>query len=231
MVGLLPAEDPASATWVSRMVVDVLLCAPYGLFRSGLRTILEREPTVCVVGEAGDALQLVSMVRSLRPHVLLLDEEAPRLDVDHMMRQFRRPPTVATRTVLMVTGETHVQDVVGWGIQSLLGKNSEAEELVYAIRATAEFGAFLAPALVCDVLGLLGAQRVDTPSPYLRLLTDREREVLRQVADGCSNAEIAQALFVSEATVKYHISHILQKLDLRDRLQAAVFAHRCGLTR
>ena len=211
--------------------ITILVCHAHALFRAGLRTIVTSDPALTIGGEADNGREALVLASRLEPDVVLVDDELPGLDAMQLAEKLstlpglRRPP----RVVLLTDGDAQVAAAIRAGVHGLLLKDSDDIELRYAIRATAEFGAFVAPPLAARVLSMVGDGLPAAVQPEVAMLTGRERQVLGRVGEGLSNAEIADVLQVTEATVKYHISHVLQKLNLRDRLQVAVLAHRCGL--
>lgn len=199
------------------------------LVRTGLRLILESEPGIEVVGEAGDGREAIEMVRRLRPAVVLMDIQMPVLDG---LEATRVMTADGVRVVILTTFERddYILEAIRAGASGFLLKNAPPEELVAAVRVVAEGDALLSPSVTRRVLERMAGS---TPEPALaaRLdeLTERELEVLRHMAVGRSNAEIAAELIVGEATVKTHVSRVLMKLALRDRVQAVVFAYESGL--
>jgi DNA-binding NarL/FixJ family response regulator len=209
----------------------VVIVDDQSLVRTGLRLILESEPGIEVVGEAGDGREAIEVVRRQRPAVVLMDIQMPVLDG---LEATRAMTAEGVRVVSLATFERddYILEAIRAGASGFLLKNAPPEELVAAVRVVAEGNALLSPSVTRRVLERLAGS---TPEPGLaeRLdeLTEREVEVLRHVAAGRSNAEIAMALIVGEATVKTHVSRVLMKLALRDRVQAVVYAYECGLAR
>ena len=209
------------------MRVRVLVVDDEQLVRAGLRTILGVEPDLDVVGEAADGAEAVAAVAALDPDVVLLDLRMPVLDGIGALRRLVADD-VRARILVLTTFDTdrNVVDALQAGAAGFLLKDVPADQLVAAIRAAATGDAVLAPAVARRLAGELAQRRTPTGLALLTHLTDREREVLEQMAEGLSNAEIGQRLFISEGTVKTHVARILHKLGVRDRLQAVVLAYR-----
>jgi DNA-binding NarL/FixJ family response regulator len=204
------------------------------MVRAGFRLILSTEPDISVVGEAGDGAEAVAAARRLRPDVTLMDIRMPRLDGIAATRRLAAEDPLVTRVVVLTTFDVdeHVYEALRAGASGFLLKNAPPEELVAAIRQVAAGGALLDPAVARRVIEEFArtAAPAATP-PQVRALTERELEVLQQVARGLSNAEIAATFVLSEATVKTHVARLLAKLGLRDRVQAVVYAYEHGLVR
>jgi len=212
--------------------VRVLLADDQPMLRSGLRSVLGAEADLHVVGEAGDGVEAVELARRLLPDVLLVEARLPRRDGVAVAREI-----TATRLpvgVLILTAEPvgdHAVGALRAGARGLVTQDAPAEDLVRAVRAVAAGHAAISPVLLAQLLAQFAALPVpgDGRPDGLEVLTDREREVLAQVARGLSNAEIARVLTVSETTVKTHVGHLLTKLKVRDRVQAVVYAYESGL--
>ena len=215
--------------------IRVLLVDDQELFRAGVRTIIDAQPDLEVVGEAGDGDQAVRLVADLEPDVVLMDLRMPELDGVEATRRIFAPERVRARSrpvrVVVLTTfdlDERAATAIRHGASGFLLKDATPAQLTDAVRTVHGGNAVLAPN---DLTTLLeGEFRTSRPLPpaYDRL-TDKEREVLLGVARGDSNAEIAASLFVSESTVKTHLGQVLRKLGLRDRVQVAVFAHAHGL--
>jgi DNA-binding NarL/FixJ family response regulator len=203
------------------------------LVRQGLRLVLELDREVDVVAEAADGVEAVAMVRRHRPHLALLDIRMPRMDgIDVVRRIANDPETSSTRPVMLTTfaDESLLVAAIRAGACGYLLKSMPPEEIRAAVRTAASGQPAVAPQLVERLLRDY-AERRPSRSPILDRLTERETDVLREVAAGRSNVEIAARLFVSEGTVKTHIAAVLRKLNVRDRTQAAVAAYELGLVR
>ncbi len=215
--------------------IRVLLADDQQLLRTGFKLVLGTEPDLDIVGEATDGLEAVEMARRLLPDVVLMDVRMPRRDGVAATREIvaqRLPVRVLILTTFDL--DDYVVGALRAGASGFLAKDVPAEELVTAIRTVAAGDAVVAPRILRRLLDrfatLLPDPSVAMPN-QLAALTERETEVLVQVAKGLSNAEIAQALIVSETTVKTHVGHMLTKLGLRDRVQAVVLAYETGLVR
>jgi DNA-binding NarL/FixJ family response regulator len=215
--------------------IRVVLADDQPVVRAGFRLILESEPDLAVVGEAADGRQAVEVARSTRPDVVLMDIQMPGTDGLAATRELlAQPGSAGTRVLILTTFERdeYVFEALRAGATGFLLKNSSPEDLVLAIRTVSAGDALLSPSVTRRVIAEFARPR-DPGGGRARLpeLTERESEVLRLVAAGCSNAEIAGRLYVGEATVKTHVSHVLTKLGLRDRVQAVVYAYESGLVR
>jgi DNA-binding NarL/FixJ family response regulator len=214
--------------------IRVLLCDDQALVRTGYATILGAQPDLEVVGEVGDGAAAVAAARRLQPDVVVMDVRMPVLDGIQATRLLAGPGVPDPAKVLVATTfnlDEYVYDALRAGASGFLLKDVTPAELIAAIRTVAAGEALLAPAVTRQLIGRF-ADRVRPAEPdgqRLAGLARRETEVLKLVAVGMSNAEIAAALVISPETVKTHVSRILGKLELRDRVQAVVFAHRCGL--
>lgn len=215
------------------MTISVLLVDDQALVRAGFRMIVGAEDDLRVVGEAEDGDDAVRLARTLRPDVVLMDIQMPRLDGVEATRQIVAESDTHARVVILTTFERddYVFEALRVGASGFLLKNAPPEELLHAIRVVADGNALLSPSVTRRVIEQYAA---NAPVPKhveddLARLTDREREVLRSLAAGKSNAEVAASLYVGEGTVKTHVSHILTKLSLRDRVQAVVFAYESGM--
>lgn len=213
-------------------MIGVLIVDDQELVRAGFRMILEVQADIEVVGEAGEGAQAIEAARALDPDVILMDVRMPGTDGIEATRRLLAAGSRAR--VLMLTtfdADEYVYEAMKAGASGFLLKNAPPAQLVAAVRATAAGEAQLAPAIVQRMV----EEFVRRPAPgttrpaALDHLTDRETEVLKLLARGLSNSEIANTLFLSEATIRTHVSRILAKLDLRDRTQAVVVAYESGL--
>ncbi|MDH4145684.1 MAG: response regulator transcription factor [Acidimicrobiia bacterium] len=217
--------------------IRVLLVDDQALVRRGFRLIVESEADLCVVGEAANGREGVDEARRLRPDVVLMDVRMPEMDGVEATGALAGSGVADPCRVLILTTfniDDYVYAALRNGASGFLLKDAPPEDLVAAIRIVARGDALLDPAvtrtLIADVQRRAEPGRT-VANPALDELTEREREVLVEVARGRSNAEIAEALFVSETTVKTHVGHILAKLGLRDRVQVVVAAYESGLVR
>ena len=211
--------------------IGVLVADDQELVRAGFRLLLERVPDIDVVGEAEDGLQAVALVHQRRPDVAVLDIRMPGLDGLSATRQVIRD-LPGTRVITLTTfdSDDYLRDALVAGASGFLLKSSPPERLVTAIRTVAAGDALLDPAVTRRVIeGFTRLPSLPDVAPELVRLTDRELDVLRQVARGLSNVEIGRELFITEATVKTHVARLLAKLGLRDRVQAVVYAYDHGV--
>jgi DNA-binding NarL/FixJ family response regulator len=216
-------------------VIRVLVCDDQALVRSGFRMILEARDDVEVVGEAQDGREVVEQAGQLDPDVILMDIRMPGVDGVEATRQLVGGGSRA-RILILTTFDLdeYVYEAIRAGASGFLLKDVQPGQLVDAVRVVASGEALLAPTVTRRLLDRF-AQTLpgedEQPPPGLDALTERELEVLKLLAGGLSNAELAERLFLSETTVKSHISSVLRKLDLRDRVQAVVLAYEAGLVR
>jgi len=204
------------------------------LVRSGLRMILESAGDIEVVGEAGDGGGAVDQVRLHRPEVVLMDIRMPAMDGLAATRELTALPD-PPRIIILTTFELdeYVHTALENGAVGFLLKDTPPRDLIQAVHTVAEGNAMLAPSVTRRLIAEFAARnstQAVAARTQLEALTDREREVAVAVAQGLSNAEIAKLLFMSEATVKAHVSHVLAKLNLTNRVQAAMLVHDAGLT-
>jgi DNA-binding NarL/FixJ family response regulator len=216
------------------MTTSVAIVDDQAMVRAGFRSLVEGEPDLEVVGEAADGEAAISLLRRTCPAVALMDVRMPGMDGIQATRRLVESGC-ATRILVLTTFDVdaYVFAALRAGASGFLLKDAPAEDLIDAIRVLARGEALIAPAVTRRVIEEFA--RLPAPDPslpgVLEQLTAREAEVLRLLARGLSNAEIARELVVSDATVKTHVARVLMKLDLRDRVQAVVFAYESGLVR
>ena len=220
------------------MSLRVLIADDQALVRAGFRLILEADDGIEVVGDASDGEEAVAAARRLRPDVVLMDVRMPRLDGLEAARRILADPATASCRVIMLTTfdlDEYVYAAVVAGASGFLLKDVSPEQLVAAVRLAAAGDALLAPSITRRLVERFArttpASAPSAPPPELASLTPREREVLVLLARGLSNSELAERLTLSEATVKTHVARVLDKLNLRDRVQAVVLAYESGLVR
>lgn len=225
MTGVTPAADGTAAA------VRVVLVDDQALMRAGLATIL-RAHGLEVVGEASTGREALRVVRETRPDVVCMDVQMPDMDGLEATRLLVADPDVHAAVLMLTTfnREDYLLAALRAGASGFMLKNTRPEQLVEAVRAVAAGDALLAPEVTRAVIGrAVAAAPAREPSPAVEQLTERELEVLELVARGLSNDEIAERLFLGRATVKTHVSNLLMKLGLRDRVQAVVFAYENGV--
>ena len=213
----------------------VLIVDDQALVRAGFAMILSTEPDIEVIGEAGNGAEALEAARKLEPDVILMDIRMPEMDgitATRLLCEGRTGDPGCPRVLILTTFDLddYVYEALRAGASGFLLKDTPPDDLAEAIRVVAGGDALLAPSVTRTLLQEF-AKTAPQPRPHdgIEDLTEREEEVLRQLARGLSNAEISEALYVSETTVKTHVSHILTKLELRDRVQAVVVAYESGL--
>jgi DNA-binding NarL/FixJ family response regulator len=207
----------------------VLIVDDQPLLRAGFKSVLEASGQVDVVGEAGTGVEAIEQARRLEPDVVLMDVRMPDMDGIQATRRMPRQKVLILTTFGL---DEYIIEALRAGASGFLLKDAPVEELLSAVRAVAAGDAQLSPAVTKRLLDQVARRlpaAVDHDDALLEELTAREREVLRLLAVGMSNAEIGEALVVSEATVKTHVSSVLGKLGLRDRVQAVIYAYESGL--
>jgi len=213
-------------------VIKVLIVDDQALIRAGFRMILDAQPDLEVVGEAADGSTAIDAVRTLRPDVVLMDIRMPGVDGIEATRRLTEL-NMPSKIVILTTYDLdeYVFDALAAGASGFLLKHVPPEELVHGVRVAASGDALLAPSITKRLIEEFAKHRapVRAGGTDLHTLTDREQEVIRLLGRGLSNPEIARELKVGEATVKTHVAHVLDKLELRDRVQAVIFAHEIGL--
>jgi DNA-binding NarL/FixJ family response regulator len=220
---------------VSSATVRIVIADDHQVVRTGFRELLETQPDFSVVATASDGAEAVRLSRDLQPDVVLMDVRMPGMDGIAATRELTRSQSDPPRVLILTTFDLdqYVYDALRAGASGFLLKDTTAERLFDAVRVIAAGDALLAPAVTRRLIQEF-AQRPDKASPTrptaaIRSLTPRETEVLKLVAEGLSNSEIASRLIVTDETVKSHVSRVLAKLGLRDRTQAVVVAYESGL--
>ncbi|MPZ66338.1 MAG: response regulator [Pseudonocardiaceae bacterium] len=217
-------------------MITLLVADDQALVRMGVRVLVEGEDDITLVGEATDGDQALALAREHRPDVVLMDIRMPGRDGIEALREIVADPRLSgTRVVMLTTFELdeYVFDSLAAGASGFLVKGGETVELLHAVRVVAAGESLLSPSITRRVIGefATGPRRRATPHPQIRTLTEREAEIAGLVAEGLSNDEIADRLFLSPATVRTHVSRAMIKLHARDRAQLVVFAVQSGLTR
>ncbi|MEU0238569.1 response regulator transcription factor [Nocardiopsis sp. NPDC006198] len=218
--------------------IRVVVCEDDELVRAGYAAVLDAQPDMAVVGQAGDGAEAVSVIRDLRPDVAVMDIHMPGLSGIEVTARLAEPPDPHPVRVLVVTTfnlDEYVYEALRAGASGFLLKDAPLHELIAGVRTVARGEALLAPAVTRRLIGEYALRiRPADPAPppvHTEPLTGREHEVLLLMAEGLSNGEIAERMTIAHETVKTHVSRILTKLRLRDRVQAVVFAYRSGLVR
>ncbi|TCO64557.1 response regulator [Actinocrispum wychmicini] len=212
-------------------MLRVLVVDDQDLFRAGFALILNAQPDIEVVGEAADGAAAVAAAAALEPDIVLMDVRMPGMDGVTATGQICARTNAKVIVLTMFDVDEYVYAALAAGASGFLLKDIRRDDLVNAVRLIAAGDALLAPSVTRRLIADLAGRGHPVPKLAARLddLTERERDTLRQLARGLSNAEIARALYVSEHTVKTHVSNLLAKLGLRDRAQAVVFAYESGL--
>ena len=218
------------------MSIRVLLVDDENLVRSGFRLILESEPDIEVVGEAANGAEAVEAARKLDPDVILMDVQMPvknGLAATHEIAALGR--TESSRVIILTTFELdeYVYEALRAGASGFLLKRAPAADLIAGIRVVAAGEALLAPSVTRRLIDHFASQSSprSQDSSLLKVLTEREREVFELIAQGRTNTEIADGLFLTEGTVKTHVKHIFDKLEVRDRTQAVILAYELGVVK
>lgn len=224
--------------------IRVLLVDDQALIRTGLAMVLGATAGIEIVGEASDGIEAVALADVHRPDVVLMDVQMPRMDGIEATRQITSAELGRVLVLTTFDLDAYAFGAIEAGASGFLLKDSDAQDIIAAIQAVADGDAVLAPRVTSELLRRFGAlsRAADDPvrraqkaardaaSDRLRVLTDRERDVFDALVEGLSNGEIAERLWLSESTVKTHVGRVLQKLGMRDRVQAVVYAFRNGLT-
>ena len=212
------------------MSIRVLVADDQSMVRAGFRMLLSGEGDIEVVAEASTGLEAVEKAGRFQPTVVLMDIRMPELDgLEATRRILAADP--AARVLILTTFDLdeYIYEALRAGASGFVLKDDPPEQLIAAIRTVAAGDALLSPSVTRRVIGRFTRIPHPTPPAELDRLTGRERDILRLIAEGLSNAEIGERLYIGETTVKTHVTHVLQKLNLRDRVQAVVFAYRSGL--
>ena len=212
----------------------VLLADDEAMIRAGIRAILASDPAMKVVAEAADGREAVDLALAHRPDVVLLDIRMPRLDgLTAAAEIIRAMPSAGVAMLTTFSDDDYIARALDSGVRAFLLKSGDPRELLAGVHAVADGGAYLSPKVAARVIGKLrstGLKRAVDAHAKVQQLTDRERDVLALLGAGLSNAQIAAKLYLVEGTVKGHVSTILTRLDLSNRVQAAVLAHEAGIT-
>ena len=212
------------------MTIRVLIADDQSMVRAGFKMLLAGEPDIEVVAEARDGLEAVAKAARFNPTVILMDIRMPELDGLEATRRILAAKDTARILILTTFGlDEYVYQALRDGASGFVLKDDPPEQLIAAVRTVAGGNALLSPAITKHVIRQFA--RIPRPGPPKELgdLTAREQDILRLIATGLSNAEIGHRLYISETTVKTHVTHILQKLGLRDRVQAVVLAYQTGI--
>jgi DNA-binding NarL/FixJ family response regulator len=212
------------------VTIRVLVADDQSMVRAGFRMLLSGEDDIEVIAEASNGLEAIEKAARLSPTVILMDIRMPELDGLEATRRILAADTQA-RILILTTFDLddHIYEALRAGASGFVLKDDPPEQLIAAIHTVAAGDALLSPAVTRRVIERFTHIPRPTPPPQLSELTERELDVFRLIARGLSNAEIGEQLYISDTTVKTHITHILQKLDLRDRVQAVVLAYQAGV--
>ncbi len=212
------------------MTIRVLVADDQSMVRAGFRMLLGNEPDIEVVAEASDGLEAVDLAARFHPTVILMDIRMPHLDgLEATRRILAADPAARVLVLTTFDLDEYVYEALRAGASGFVLKDDPPEQLIAAVRTVAAGDALLSPAITKRVIKEFTRAPRPAPAKELDDLSGRERDVFRLIARGLSNAEIGQELYISETTVKTHVTHILQKLDLRDRVQAVVLAYQTGV--
>ena len=212
------------------MPIRTLVVDDQSMVRAGLRMLLSTEPDIDVVAEAGNGTEAITQARRHHPDVVLMDIRMPELDGLEATRRILAADAAAKVLILTTFNlDDYVYEALRIGASGFVLKDDPPEQLVVAVRTAAAGNALLSPSVTRHVIAHFARHQKHPPPPSMKTLTSREIDVLRLIAAGLSNAEIGRELYISDNTVKTHVTRLLQKLDLRDRAQAIVMAYQCNL--
>jgi DNA-binding NarL/FixJ family response regulator len=211
-------------------MIRVLIADDHKMFRQGLRMLFDIEPDIEIVGEAQQGLEVPELVRTLRPDVVLMDINMPGIDgIEASRRILQENPDCSIIVLTMFREDEHVFDAIKAGARGYVLKDADSVEVINAIRKVAEGGSILDPAMAGKVFSQFKLMATTSEKTNRDGLTERELEILTLIAQGASNREIGEKLYLSEKTIKNYITTIFQKLHMSDRTQAAVYALQHGL--
>ncbi len=212
------------------MSIRVLVADDQAMIRAGFRRLLADEPDVEVVAEAENGLEAIDKAARFAPTVVLMDIRMPELDgIEATRRILAADPSARILILTTFDLDEYVYEALRAGASGFVLKDDPPEQLIAAVRTVAAGDALLSPSITKRVIAQFGRLPRPTRPKELDELTAREREIFRLIADGLSNAEIGRRLYISETTVKTHVTHLFQKLNVRDRVQAVVLAYQTGL--
>ncbi|HEX8511370.1 MAG TPA: response regulator transcription factor [Propionibacteriaceae bacterium] len=212
------------------MPIRTLVVDDQSMVRAGLHMLLSKKPDIDVVAEAGNGIEAVTQARQHHPDVVLMDIRMPELDGLEAARRILAADAAAKVLILTTFNlDDYVYEALRIGASGFVLKDDPPEQLIAAVRTVAAGNALLSPSVTRNVIAHFARHQKRPPPPSLQTLTPRERDVFRLIAAGYSNAEIARDLYISDTTVKTHVTRLLQKLDLRDRAQAIVLAYQSNL--
>ena len=212
------------------MTIRALLVDDQSMVRAGLRMLLAGEPDIEVVAEAGNGREAVAQARRFHPHVVLMDIRMPELDGLEATRRILAADETARVLILTTFNlDDYVYEALSTGASGFVLKDDPPEQLIAAVRTIAAGDALLSPSVTRNVIQHFTRLHRQSPPAAVQTLTPKEMDVFRLIARGMSNAEIGRELFISDTTVKTHVTRVLQKLDVRDRAQAIVLAYQCRL--
>src|SRR3954453_23083619 len=212
------------------MSIGVLVADDQAMIRAGFRMLLAGEPDIEVVAEAGNGIEAVQQAARFKPTVVLMDIRMPQLDgLEATRRIIAADPGARILILTTFDLDEYVYDALQAGASGFVLKDDPPEQLIAALRTVAAGDALLSPAVTKQVIRRFAQLPRPTPPKAVEELTARELDTVRLIAEGLSNAEISERLYITETTVKTHVTHILQKLGLRDRVQAVVLAYQTGL--